>query len=322
MVLLAEKKTSRTKKPSTPTSKAVDSLKRRAEALRQLDLSFIPNEAFEQRTAKRSILGEDFCSDFEPELQLAGTKLPSHLARLCSAPLLHVDEEKTFFCRMNYLIFRANKLRAKLSLRRPNEAKLAEIEACIREATNVKNRIVAANIRLVISIVKQLTTTPTAFEDMLSEGLLAMMRAVEKFDFDRGFRFSTYATMVIRRQLYRSMKNEHRDRSRFPNADHTLLSEHAEADGDLRIGYRGWNQLNDKLGEMLIQLDPREQLIIRARFGFDTDGKKQTLQSLAKDFGVCKERVRQLEKRAMNKLRSLADGTNLESLVDPEFATG
>ena len=71
---------------------------------------------------------------------------------------------------------------------------------------------------------------------------------------------------------------------------------------------------------MITQLDQREQLIIRARFGFDSDGKKQTLQSLAKQFGVCKERVRQLEKRAMAKLRLVATSMNLESFVDPEFA--
>lgn len=293
----------------------------RVESIMRQDIRYIPNSMFEERGAKRKILGRELSLDFEPELQPSSiARMPSHLARLCDSPLLQHDEEKVLFCRMNYLLYRANALRSKLSPRRPSEAKMDEIEACLEQANAVKNRIVAANIRLVVSIVKQLSSTPSAFDEMLSEGLLAMMRSVEKFDFDRGFRFSTYATMVIRRQLYRSMKNDQRDRTRFTSADHALLSEHAEHEREPRIGFGGWNRLNASLASMMTQLDQREQLIIRARFGFDTDGKKQTLQSLAKQFGVCKERVRQLEKRAMVKLRLVATSMNLESFVDPEFA--
>lgn len=299
-----------------------EALRQRASELLKCEIAFIDNQAFRQRSANKAILGSPLQLDFLPELQVtSGVKMPSHLARLCEAPLLTKEEEKNLFRRMNFALYRANTLRSKLPVRRPNAEKMDAVESLLNEATAIKNRIVAANVRLVISIVKQLASMPTAFEEMLSDGLLAMMRAVDKFDFDLGFRFSTYATMVIRRQLYRSMKNDHRDRTRFPNGESSLLSEHAENEVEPRIGYNSWLQLNDALEEMIAQLDDRERLIIRARFGFDTDGKKQTLQSLAKEFGVCKERVRQLEKRAMSKLRTYADGSNLESLVDPEFAS-
>ena len=302
-------------------SQRVITVAERARRLKQRDISFIPNDAFRERGAKRSILGSDLELDFVPEIDVTKSKgLPSHLARLADSPLLGTDEEKTMFRRMNYLLYRASMLRKRLSVRQPRVESVEEIEACLSEAIAVKNRIVAANIRLVISIVKQLSSSPSSFDEMLSEGLLAMMRAVEKFDFDRGFRFSTYATMVIRRQLYRSMKNEHRDRSRFPNADDAILTEQAQESAEPRIGFQGWKRLSETLGRMMKDLDPREQTIIRARFGFDSDGKKQTLQSLAQEFGVCKERVRQLEKRAMAKLRDFSQGKNLEPLVDPEFA--
>ncbi len=198
---------------------------------------------------------------------------------------------------------------------------MAEVEDLLERARAVKNRIVVANVRLVISIVKQLAPNPILFEELLSDGLIAVIRAVEKFDYDRGYRFSTYATMVIRRQLYRCMKNDHRDRTRFTTGEPTIFSEHPNADHEPRIGYAGWVELNSSLTKMMEDLDERERQIIRARFGFDTDGKKQTLQSLAHEFGVCKERVRQLEKRAMTKLKSLADSTKLAGLLDPEFAT-
>jgi len=314
-------KQSRKSKQPAEMNPELKALRQRAEQLASTELSFISNDEFSTRTACRKILGTPIDLSFNPEIFTKNaTNLPSYLARLCDAPLLEHGEEKTLFQRMNYLLFRANMLRAKLSIRRPNEAKIIEVEDLLQQADSVKNRIVVANVRLVISIVKQLAPTPTLFEEMLSDGLMAMIRAVEKFDFDRGFRFSTYATMVIRRQLYRSMKNDHRDRTRFTTGEPTIFSEHAESAREPRIGYQGWVQLNTSLNTMMQDLDDRERQIIRARFGFDTDGKKQTLQALAKEFGVCKERVRQLEKRAMTKLRTLADGSQLEGLLHPEFA--
>lgn len=304
-----------------PSVKPSAELLQRLEGLRQQEIQFIDNARFQERSATRRILGVSVELGFTPELVGKGVMLPSHMARLCDAPLLTHAEEKAFFERMNFLLYRAALLRDRLPIRRPNEEKIETVERLLEEANQVKNRIVGANIRLVISIVKQLTSTPAAFDELLSDGLLAMIRAVEKFDFDRGFRFSTYATMVVRRQLYRSMKNDHRDRTRYPNGDAALLSEHPQSEVEPRIGYNGWIQLNDSLQQMIDQLDDREKLIVRARFGFDTDGKKQTLQSLAKEFGVCKERVRQLEKRAMLKLRGFADRFNLEPLVEPEFQT-
>ena len=299
-------------------------LQARVQRLASTEISFIGNSEFSERTAYRKILGEQVDLDFNPEIiTKSATNLPTHLARLCDAPLLENDEEQTLFRRMNYLLYRADRLRLRLPLRRPNLAKIEEVEALLAEAEAVKNRIVVANVRLVISIVKQLAPSATLFEELLSDGLVAMIRAAEKFDFDRGFRFSTYATMVIRRQLYRCMKNDHRDRTRFTTGEPSIFSEHPELDREPRIGYQGWVELNASLTSMMEDLDERERQIIRARFGFDTDGKKQTLQSLAKEFGVCKERVRQLEKRAMTKLRTLADDSNsdLESLLNPEFAS-
>ena len=322
MIAIKQKKTAKT----DPRERVVEDEARqkrteRAQRLLDREISFISNPEFAERNAKRRILGTPLELDFEPEIQTkVGANLPSHLARLCDAPLLANEEEKTLFRRMNYLMYRASGLQDRLSAKRPHQKRMDELEELLTEAARVKNRIVAANVRLVISIVKQLAPSPGLFEEMLSDGLLAMMRAVDKFDFDRGFRFSTYATMVIRRQLYRSMKNEHRDRTRFTTGDQTLMMEHPQAERDPRIGYGAWVHLNSALTAVMASLDDRERQIIRARFGFDTDGKKQTLQSLAKDFGVCKERVRQLEKRAMTKLRSLVEGHDLEGFVDPEFA--
>lgn len=314
-------------KDATTSKSAAESadenaLRERAERLSATEVSFIGNSEFSDRAACRKILGDAIDLSFTPEIfTKSSSNLPTHLARLCDAPLLENDEEQTLFRRMNYLLYRANMLRLRLPLQRPNLEKVEEVEQLLAQAEAVKNRIVVANVRLVISIVKQLAPNPTMFEDLLSDGLMALIRAAEKFDFDRGFRFSTYATMVIRRQLYRCMKNDHRDRTRFTTGELSIFTEHPESDREPRIGYQGWVELNASLTTMMEDLDERERQIIRARFGFDSDGKKQTLQSLAKEIGVCKERVRQLEKRAMTKLRALADDadSDFELLLNPEF---
>ena len=311
---------SATKSGCTPGSTGQRKAPReRAERLLATEIPFIASEEFLDRSAERSIMDTPIALDAAPERIEPGTsRLPSHLAHLCDSPLLEGEEESVLFRRMNYLRFKANSLRCRLNPSRPNVRQMDQIEMLLGEADRIRHRIASANVRLVVSLVKQLVGVAPEFDEMLSDGLLAMLRAVEKFDYERGFRFSTYATMVIRRQLYRSMKNGHRDRTRFPIGDPLLMIEHPEEQREARLGFQGWQQLHRSLTTMMIDLDDREREIIRARFGLDTDGKKQTLQSLAADLGVCKERVRQLEKRAMKKLRAMAESCGLESLLDPD----
>ncbi len=119
------------------------------------------------------------------------------------------------FCRMNYLKYRANLLRVTLNAQRPSEPKLLRIERLLREATRLRNEIVHANVRLVVSIVKQFADERNSFDDLLSEGINCLIKAVDKFDFDRGFRFSTYATRAVRREVFRLVQKQYRERVRF-----------------------------------------------------------------------------------------------------------
>lgn len=307
------------RKSPVPSDLSDETLRERVATILERQIRYIPNDSFDSKTADDEILGEPIDLAFSPNLPASGV-MPSHVATLCVAPLLGPAEEQVLFRRMNFLLHRAAQMQAKLTKRRRDAALVNQLDAYLAEAEAVKNRIVSSNVRLVVSIAKKLTSQVSDFDEVISDGLMAMMRAVEKFDFDRGFRFSTYATMVVRRQIYRSMKTEYRDRSRFSSTDNGALGEQTLPEGEPRIGFQDWKHLDRSLTALMEQLDPRERTIIRARFGFDSDGKKQTLQSLAEDFGVCKERVRQLEKRAMEKLRKLASETELEAFVDPEFA--
>jgi RNA polymerase sigma factor (sigma-70 family) len=118
--------------------------------------------------------------------------------------------------------------------------------------------------------------------------------------------------------LYRCLKRSYRDRTRFLNSEPSLLLECPQGDGGERLNESQWSDLTSVLDTMLKRLDARERKIIRDRFGFNSQGKKRSLQSIAGDFGVCKERIRQLEKRAMVKLRDWADDFRLAELLDAD----
>ncbi len=293
--------------------------RRRTEALLRREIGFIPNRSFTNKEAAKAILAGASETDY-PAPTMATDKalrqMPPHLLRLCESPLLTAAEERELFRRMNFLKFRGNQLRARLNPKRPNKRVVEEAEMMLSRADDVMHRIVTANTRLVVSIIRKLTDSSNDFDELLSDGMTSLINAVEKFDFDRGFRFSTYATMVVRRHLYRCIRRAHRDSQRFPIAEPTLLMECPQSNGGERLNESQWRSLTSSLDDMLGQLDPREQTIIRERFGFDSHGRKRSLQSIAVDFGICKERVRQLEKRAMAKLKALAPSYGLHGLLD------
>ena len=114
-----------------------------------------------------------------------------------SMPPLKPAEEKALFQRMNYLKFQAEAIRSTLSHGRPASRKLERIEALLDEAELVRRRIVEHNIRLVVSICRRYSRSDQQFQEFISEGLLILLGAASKFDYSRGFRFSTYATNSI-----------------------------------------------------------------------------------------------------------------------------
>lgn len=275
----------------------------------------ISNELFKLRSAETEILGDELLLTSEvvskrsPKL----ASMPSHLAGLCERALLSPDQERSMFQRMNYLRYRAAKL---LGLESPKSRvcqwDFERAEGLLRAANWHRDNIVQANLRLVISIVKKFANNQCSFDDLLSDGIIALMRAVEKFDYDRGFRFSTYATQVVRRNCYRMVMDRQQERLKVTNSVYEPGLDVADDVRSPNMSEGRWSTLRQHLGALLEQLDRREKFIIRARFSLGGHRKVQTLQSLAEALGVSKERVRQLEKRAMDKLRILADTQPLE----------
>jgi RNA polymerase primary sigma factor len=283
-----------------------------AEELGRQEIDYMFSETFASPEEVEDILtAVSIAETPAASLWKPGREMPAHLARMCEASLLKPAEERNLFRRMNFAKYRADLLRRELDPRSPDGELIALIEKLQLLALWDRNRIVRANLRLVVSIAKKFADQRNGFDDLLSEGITSLLRAVEKFDFGRGFRFSTYATQAVRRTLCRLVQTSQRDRTRFMHAEPGLLEETPEDDSSATLSEARWIELRRALGRLLAKLDPRERAIVRFRFGLERDQQVHTLQSLAGEMGVCKERVRQLEMRAITKLRTMAEAVRL-----------
>ena len=290
----------------------------RARKLLQTEIEFISNRSFklEQQATPDEFDVVSARSDRDKNLP-AG--LPGHLARLCQSSLLTAEEETRLFRRMNYVKFQAEAIRSRLDPEQADVDAMEQVDQLLAEAKKLRDRIVQANMRLVISVVKRFVTPQQSFDDLLSDGIFSLMQAVNKFDYDRGFRFSTYAYRAIARNTLRKINDAHTKAAR-----HTANSEDAAFDvmderGSSSMQDAAWEKLRQLLGKFLEQLDRRERFIIRSRYALGAHRKVRTFQFLADKLGVSKERVRQLERRAVGKLKSFAASHATDELVGPAF---
>ncbi len=278
----------------------------RAAAVMELPLDFIPNPRFSRRGADKACLGPMPGAD-EPQKKVRRpADLPPYLASLYEMPLLTREQEQHIFRKYNYLKYKAAKLRKQLDPARPKAALIEEIEALHRDAVEVKNQIAKANLRLVVSIAKRHVTAEQNFFELVSDGNMSLLRAIEKFDFARGNKFSTYASWAIMKNFARTIPGEYKIRDRFRTSHDELFTATEEQRDDPRIHENAQRLREDAVRKMLHRLDEREQQIVISRFGLDHSEEPLTLKEVGAKMGVTKERIRQIEVRALNKLRAVA----------------
>ena len=173
-----------------------------------------------------------------------------------------------------------------------------QIERLFDEAVSTKNQIIRANLRLVVSIAKRHVGPSQNFFELVSDGNMSLMRAVEKFDYARGNKFSTYASWALMKNFARTIPDEHRHQDRFRTSLDEMFTATKDDRADPFEEETVQNQREVQVEKILERLDEREQRIIIRRFGLRRGQEPLTLKQVGAEMGVTKERVRQIEARA------------------------
>jgi len=285
----------------------------RAQLIMDLPLDFMDNDEFRRKSAEKKIVHAPMP---EPEKARRKTKAPSglprYLASLYEVALLDRGQEQYLFRKYNFLKYQATKLRDNMQSSRARAADMDKIEALYDQAVKVKNQIVQSNLRLVVSIAKRHVMASEDFFQLVSDGNMSLIRAVEKFDYSRGNKFSTYASWAIMKNFARTIPGEFRQKDRFrPTSEELFLSKEDQRT-DQRMLESAQQLRERQVSQILDNLDDREQKIIISRFGLDYNQEPQTLKEVGEQLGVTKERIRQIEARALVKLRQAAQQEKIE----------
>lgn len=290
----------------------------RYQRVKALPLDPIPNDEFPRATAARqkALLGPAPAPAEPPQRVRPPAGLPPYLTSLYEVPLLTREQEVHLFRKMNYLKYKASKLVARLDPERPDNRLLEQIEQLYQQSIVVKNEIILANLRLVVAMTKRYARCREPLFELVSDGNISLMRAVEKFDYARGCRFSTYATWAIIKNFTQTIAREYRDHARF----RTVADDVFQTVPDQRTNQQAEEvaqfQREGEVADLLEQLDDRERRIIRDRYGLDYGREPMTLKEVGSVMGVSKERIRQLASRALAKLRQVAVEQGLEAPED------
>jgi RNA polymerase primary sigma factor len=245
---------------------------------------------------------------------------PPELISNYEMPLLTKDQEQHLFRKMNFLKYHASNMLGEMQLPSGliNYGKLRvetldQIEASLKEANQIKELLIRCNMRLVTSIAKRHSGQAENFFELLSDGNISLMRAVEKFDYSRGNKFSTYASWAIMKNFARSIPDEKNRRERFVTGNEELFDAAEDKRTQEKDMLAAAEQATAKVNRLLEHLEPREREIIRMRAGLDSGADGMTLEKIGEKLGITKERVRQLNVRAMKKLRTIVETHNEEA---------
>lgn len=284
----------------------------RTELLLEQPIDYMDSPEFHVSGAEAVILGPPPRVERKGEPVRTPPGLPPYLASLYSVPLLTREEEGYYFRKMNYLKFKAREIQRSLYDRSPRTKDLQEIERLMELATEVKNFLIRSNLRLVVSIAKRHMKPSTNFFEMVSDGNMSLIRAIEKFDYTKGNKFSTYATWAIMKNYARSIPAEHKVLDRFRTGSDEVFKLSEDDRGSQFADEVTNSNQRQMIMSILRQLDERERAIIVHRYGLERGSEPETLEQVGSRFNVTKERIRQIESRAMQKIRKIAADEKLD----------
>ncbi|MFQ5462014.1 MAG: sigma-70 family RNA polymerase sigma factor [Phycisphaerae bacterium] len=280
---------------------------------REVDLSCIHNEIFDAPNADDLVLGvPEPAADPRPGPK-PPESTPTYLRALYKTPLLTRAQEQDLFRRYNYLKYRTNQVLARIDTDSLDAATFDHLSRSMAAIEKLRQRIIRANLRLVVSIARKHIGWSVGFFEVVSDGNISLMRAVEKFDFARGVKFSTYASWAIMKNFARTIPEQHYRAARYVTGQDELL-EAAPDPSEQAVSSSDRDRLRAAIADGLMVLDDREREIVSSHFGLGQNGNALTLEQLGRRFGVTKERVRQIEKRALVRLRDVLPASLLDVL--------
>ena len=358
------------------------------EAIEKLDLELDQMDYISEQCKELNIeIIEDYTPDTSLDLGTSGSQeememslyaegitvddpVKIYLKEIGRVPLLTADEEIVLAKKMK----EGSISKKRLSTEELTDEETKELNIAVKEGAAAKKRLSEANLRLVVSIAKRYVGRGMQFLDLIQEGNLGLIKAVEKFDYEKGFKFSTYATWWIRQAITRAIADQART-IRIPvhmvetitkvkktssqllhKNGHDPTPEEIAAELNLPverireimriaqdpvsletpIGEEEDSHLGDfipdedapapadaaslillkeKLGEVLSTLTEREEKVLRLRFGLE-DGRQRTLEEVGKEFDVTRERIRQIEAKALRKLRHPSRSKKVKDFLD------
>jgi RNA polymerase primary sigma factor len=375
------KRASRSRKPAIavvaeaaddePKAKAVTETADEASPQPQIDPDAEPTEGeLAEEEEDLELVAEDDNSGPSTDLVRA------YLKEIGRVALLNAEQEVELAKRIEAGLFAAEKIRQADAgeLKGVTKALRKDYDWLIADGQRAKDHLLEANLRLVVSVAKRYTGRGMAFLDLIQEGNLGLIRAVEKFDYTKGYKFSTYATWWIRQAITRAMADQARtiripvhmveqinkltrvqrqmlqDLGREPTAEELAkeldmtpdkvveiqgyarepvsLEQNVGDEGDSQLGdfiedadapiaaeVVSFGLLQRELDSVLKTLPEREAAVVALRFGL-TDGQPRTLDEIGREFGLTRERIRQIEAKTLSKLRHPSRSQKLRDYLE------
>ena len=286
----------------------------RAEQLLRQPVDYIYNPDFDD-PAKHAEMAGPMPDEAEFNDKLKTMRAPkdveAHMTYLYERPLLNFKQEQHLFRKMNFLKHLLKKAQERIDPAKAKVSELAEVERLGQGIKEVRDVLIECNLRLVHKLASQHMQTTQGLDELKSDAHISLMRAVEKFDYGRGFKFSTYATWAIVKNFARSIPDEFSHRSRYVTGHEEMLEHRQDTHTDESEMMAVAEQAKQRVNRLLQHLDPRTREVIRMRTGIDGSAE-MTLEQIGQHFGITKERVRQINVRGMKQLREKAAEENVE----------
>lgn len=286
----------------------------RAERLVRQPIDYMHNPEFDDPAKAAEILGPmpDEEAFFDKVRSMRAPKdVDPQMAYLYEKPLLTREQEAHLFRKMNYLKHKMHVLRESIDPARAKVSELRQLDALSEQAKAVRDLLIECNQRLVHNLASKHLSPGQVLDELKSDANLSIMRAVEKFDYSRGNKFSTYATWAVMKNFARSIPDENVRKQRYVTGTDEVFDAKADVRTDEQEVLAVADAARNRVNQLLEGLDPRTREVIKMRTGL-AGGREMTLEQIGQHFGITKERVRQINVRGMKQLREKAAESKVE----------